>query len=253
MSEITVEQGFFDRSQSANKYGASVSADVPFFAFGAADESEAIEAVYNHSPLWILGMQRDSVSIESRLNETSFKVIAGYKKPGYQGNEDVPLKSKRVSVSSNLYQDNTGKDKDGADIFVAGFDGKKDYPQGGVPAFMPQKRLQITYEAEGAPSDILINSYLGKINSLPWRSGEAGTWMCTQYDYSENDLGRFDVTISCQYKPNGWLPVLYYICDSEDEAAGKGSGGTIGQDSSAVPYTAVPQLYESADFTGLDL
>ncbi len=255
MSELVpkVEQGFFDRTQVANLYGVSTSADVPYFVFDAEDETTAIEAVYNASELWILGMLRDSVSIEERLSETTFKVVVGYKKPDRQSNDDVPLKAKRVSVSSSLYQENTGKDRNGVDVFVVGIDGKRDYPQGGVPAFMPQKTIQITYEAEVAPADALIDTYLGKINSLPWRGGDAGTWMCTQYSYNENELGRFDITISCQYKSNGWLPVLYYVCDGEDEANGKGSSGTIGQDGSGNPFTAVPQLYDYADFTGLDL
>jgi hypothetical protein len=255
MSELVpkVEPGFFDRTQTANLYGVSTSADVPYFVFDAGDEDTAIAAVHGASDTWLLGMLKESINIEERLNETTFKVIVSYKKPDWENNDDVPLKTKRVSVSSNLYQENTGKNKDGADIYVVGIDGKKDYPQGGVPAFMPQKTIQITYEAEAAPSDALIDTYLGKINSQVWRGGNAGTWMCTQYSYSENELGRFDVTISCQYKANGWLPVLYYVCDSEDEANGKGSSGTIGQDGSGNPYTSVPQLYESADFTGLDV
>ena len=255
MSELIpkVEQGFFDRTQVANIYGVSTSADVPYFVFNAEDETTAIQAVYNASSLWLLGMLKDTVSIEERLNETTFKVMVSYKKPDSQNNDDVPIKTKRVSVSSNLYQENTGKDKDGIDIFVTGIDGKKDYPQGGVPAFMPQKTIQISYEVEIAPADAVIDTYLGKINSALWRGGNEGTWMCTQYSYSENELGRFDVTISCQYKPSGWLPVLYYVCDGEDEASGNGSSGTIGQDGSGNPFTSVPVLYDSADFTGLDI
>ena len=44
MSELIpkVEQGFFDRTQAANIYGVSTSADVPYFVFDAEDETTAI-------------------------------------------------------------------------------------------------------------------------------------------------------------------------------------------------------------------
>ena len=84
-----VEQAFFDRTQAVNKYGNYTTADVPYFVFEAADEDSAIAAVYNNSPSAFMWMPRESVTVEDRINEDTFKVIARYQKADDQ-EEEIP-------------------------------------------------------------------------------------------------------------------------------------------------------------------
>jgi len=83
-----VEQAFFDRTQAVNKYGNYTVADVPYFVFEAASEDDAIAAVYNSSPSVFMWMQRESVAVEERINEDTFKVIARYEKQDQE--EEIP-------------------------------------------------------------------------------------------------------------------------------------------------------------------
>lgn len=83
-----VEQAFFDRTQAVNKYGNYTVADVPYFVFEAASEDDAIAAVYNSSPSVFMWMQRESVAVEERINEDTFKVIARYEKQEQE--EEIP-------------------------------------------------------------------------------------------------------------------------------------------------------------------
>ena len=84
-----VEQAFFDRTQAVNKYGNYTAADVPYFVFESASEDDAVAAVYNSSPSVFMWMLRESVAVEERINEDTFKVIARYQKADNQ-EEEIP-------------------------------------------------------------------------------------------------------------------------------------------------------------------
>jgi len=74
-----VEQGFFDRTQAVDSEGAYTTASVPYFAFNAEDEDDAINSVYASADGTFNGLVLDSVEIDERINATTFKVVAKYK------------------------------------------------------------------------------------------------------------------------------------------------------------------------------
>lgn len=82
-----VEQAFFDRTQAINRYGLYTTADVPYFVFEAESENDAVAAVFNNSPSVFMWMPRESVAVEERINDDTFKVIARYQK---QELEEMP-------------------------------------------------------------------------------------------------------------------------------------------------------------------
>jgi len=74
-----VEQGFFDRTQAVDSDGAYTTASVPYFAFNSEDEDDAINSVYEVAEETFNGLVLDSVEIDERINETTFKVVVKYK------------------------------------------------------------------------------------------------------------------------------------------------------------------------------
>jgi len=76
---VRVEQAFFDRTQAMGSDGAYTTADVPYFVFGAEDEDEAVQCVFNVASATFNGLVLDSVENDERINETTFKVVVRYK------------------------------------------------------------------------------------------------------------------------------------------------------------------------------
>lgn len=83
-----VEQGFFDRTQAVDSDGAYTTASVPYFAFNAEDEDDAIDSVYGTADGTFNGLVLDSVEIDERINATTFKVVAKYKASEDSSNEN---------------------------------------------------------------------------------------------------------------------------------------------------------------------
>ena len=84
MTQIIVEEGFFDRHEEVGK-----SLEVPYFVFHAANESEVKAACEREPgegglPNAISDCLFDGYSIEDRVNETTWKVIARYKRPVWE-------------------------------------------------------------------------------------------------------------------------------------------------------------------------
>ena len=74
-----VEQGFFDRTQAVDSEGAYTTASVPYFAFNAEDEDDATQSVFNSAAGTFNGLVLDSVEVDERINESTFKVVVRYK------------------------------------------------------------------------------------------------------------------------------------------------------------------------------
>jgi len=73
-----IEPAFFDRSQAVDTDGAGTSATVPYFVFDAADEEEALAYAKENTSAYFSGMPRQSIDIDERINENTFKVTVKY-------------------------------------------------------------------------------------------------------------------------------------------------------------------------------
>ncbi len=85
-----VEPAFFDRTQAMNNYGNYIAADVPYFVFDAADEDDAVAAVHAATGEWYNSLRRESVAVEERLSEGTFKVVVRYERENTTEDGDDP-------------------------------------------------------------------------------------------------------------------------------------------------------------------
>ena len=75
---IRIEPAFFDRSQAVDTDGSSTSATVPYFVFDATDEATALDFARKNTDTYFSGMSRQSIDIDDRINENTFKVTVKY-------------------------------------------------------------------------------------------------------------------------------------------------------------------------------
>jgi len=85
-----VEAAFYDRTQAMNNYGNYIAADVPYFVFDAADEDDAVAAVHAATSEWYNSLRRESVAVEERLSEGTFKVVVRYQRENTTEDGDDP-------------------------------------------------------------------------------------------------------------------------------------------------------------------
>ncbi len=85
---IRVEKCFFDLNKTMNQWGHLSSAEVPYLVFGIKEELEVLEAVRNAAPATLENLRLDSVEIDERINETTFKVRALYVIDNFDGSTE---------------------------------------------------------------------------------------------------------------------------------------------------------------------
>ncbi len=83
-----VEQAFFDRTQAMGSDGAYTTAEVPYFVFEVESEEDAIQAVYDEAATTFNGLTLDSVEVDERINETTFKIVVQYKESETTSSDD---------------------------------------------------------------------------------------------------------------------------------------------------------------------
>lgn len=73
-----VEQNFKEHVNSMDRWGNYTSVEVPYIVFEVADEEEALNAVRLKIPASVHGLPLQTLTIDSRVAETTFKVNAAY-------------------------------------------------------------------------------------------------------------------------------------------------------------------------------
>lgn len=73
-----VEMCFFDRNQAIDSDGNTLSVEIPYIVFGAANEDEALALAKATAPEKYDGIALDTIEIDERLAEEIFKVRAIY-------------------------------------------------------------------------------------------------------------------------------------------------------------------------------
>ena len=74
-----VEQSYTEHSKSIDKNGKYTSAEIPYLVFDAADEDEALAAVLASAPASCRELPLESIEIDERANETTYRVNAIYR------------------------------------------------------------------------------------------------------------------------------------------------------------------------------
>ena len=74
-----VEQSYKEHTKAIDKNGGYTSAEIPYIVFDVADEDEALAAVFAEAPKTCNDLPLDSIEIDSRDNDATYKVNAIYK------------------------------------------------------------------------------------------------------------------------------------------------------------------------------
>ena len=90
-----VEQCYGEHSKSIDKSGKYTGVEIPYLVFEAEDEDAALAAVLAEAPQSCKDLPLDSIEIDERENDTTFKVNAVYRdeddtSSGDEDDEDEP-------------------------------------------------------------------------------------------------------------------------------------------------------------------
>jgi Txe/YoeB family toxin of Txe-Axe toxin-antitoxin module len=85
-----IEKGFFDLNRSINAEGYLTAMEVPYIVFEVDDEEAALDAVHLEAEQEIGRLRLQSIEIDERINEDTFKVRATYEPLVYETDGDTP-------------------------------------------------------------------------------------------------------------------------------------------------------------------
>lgn len=213
-----VEQSYSAHSKAINKNGKFTSAEIPYVAFEVADENEALTAVLAAAPATCGDLPLDSVEIDSRENDTTFKVNAVYKTETSSSDDDddddpestVSFDcgggSKRMTHSLKQTRAFGTKDAGGA----IGWNGKSGSEMEITGVDIPTAQLRETYTRVMRLSRITtgfkrnVAGLVGKVNSGGFKGWSAGEVMFLGMSYSSPAKSSTKVTVTFNFaiQPN---------------------------------------------------
>ncbi len=213
-----VEQSYSAHSKAINKNGKFTSAEIPYVAFEVADENEALTAVLAAAPATCGDLPLDSVEIDSRENDTTFKVNAVYKTETSSSDDDddddpEPTVSfdcgggsKRMTHSLKQTRAFGTKDAGGA----IGWNGKSGSEMEITGVDIPTAQLRETYTRVMRLSRITtgfkrnVAGLVGKVNSGGFKGWSAGEVMFLGMSYSSPAKSSTKVTVTFNFaiQPN---------------------------------------------------
>lgn len=194
-----VEQNYKERATSIDRWGRYTSVEVPYIVFEAEDEDAALTAVLGAAPQTNHNLPLESIEIDSREGDTTFKVTASYRADtstaSYGDNEedeeatisfDCGAGTKHVSFAYNQRIAYGTIDAGGA----VGWNGKHGDEMEIAGVDVPTAELRETHTKVMRTSR-LTNSYIrqvaglvGKVNSRTFNGWSAGEVMFLGMSYS---------------------------------------------------------------------
>ena len=160
-----------------------------------------------------------------------------------------------IEVGASCSYQQRNKDKNNADIKVTytyptdtdkygTWSGKSDTVVVPVQVYWPTYVFRHIQKENISPA-AKARSYVGRLNSVVFKSGAIGTWMCKSILGRSNDGGaNYIVTYEFEYRPAGWKETVFYI----DKFTGRPPSNLI----SGIGVKDV-QVYDSVSFAGLGL
>ena len=79
MAAPRVELSYSEHPKSINKYGSYTSSEIQYLVFGAKTEEEALKAVFDQAPETSNDLPLDSIEIDTRETEDTFRINAVYR------------------------------------------------------------------------------------------------------------------------------------------------------------------------------
>lgn len=213
-----VEQSYSAHTKAMNARGVFTSAEIPYVVFEAADEDAALTAVLAAAPSSYGVLPLESVEIDSRENDATYKVNAIYKKETASSDDDddddpestVSFDcgggSKRMTHSLKQTRAFGTKDAGGA----IGWNGKSGSEMEITGVDIPTAQLRETYTRVMRLSRITtgfkrnVAGLVGKVNSGPFKGWSAGEVMFLGMSYSSPAKSSTKVTVTFNFaiQPN---------------------------------------------------
>ena len=220
MAAPRVELSYSEHPKSINKYGNYTSSEIQYLVFGAKTEEEALKAVFDQAPETSNDLPLDSIEIDTRETEDTFRINAVYREEdddagGDYSNADdeSPTESfdcgggtKHLLYSYSQRKAYGDKDAGGA----IGWNGKSgdDCEIAGVD--VPTAQLRETYTMQMKISKLTtaykrkVAALVGKVNSGSFKGWNAGEVMFLGMSYSTPSKKAKKVTVSFNFaiQPN---------------------------------------------------
>lgn len=209
-----VKQDYKEHAKSINSTGVFTSAEIAYIVFDAADEEEALYAVLNEAPKTCNSLPLDGIEMDSRENETTFKVNAVYKDSSTSSDETTEptlsfdcgggTKHMTHSISQTIA---FGTKKAGGAI---GWNGKSGSEMEIAGVDVPTAQFRETYIRVMSLSSLTtrfkrnVGALVGKVNSNSFKGWEPGEVMFLGMSYStpSGSARKVAVTFNFAIQPN---------------------------------------------------
>lgn len=215
-----VEQSYSEHTKAIDKDGNYTSVEIPYIVFEVEDEDAALTAVLAAAPQTCHELPLDSIEIDERENDTTFKVNAIYRDEEEESSDDSDDEddedptvsfdcgggSKHLLYSLSQKKAFGEKDAGGA----IGWNGKSgdDCEISGVD--IPTAQLRETYTKSMKVSRLTtgfkrnVAALVGKVNSGSFKGWSAGEVMFLGMSYSTPSKKATTVTVTFNFsiQPN---------------------------------------------------
>ena len=217
---VKVELSYAEHPKAIDKNGKYTSIEVQYLVFGVKSEEEALGAVYGEAPAESKGLPLESIEIDTRETDDTFRVNAIYREeddtadePGNDDDDETPTESFDCGggVKHLLYsyaQKKVYGDKDAGGAI--GWNGKSgdDCEIAGVD--VPTAQLRETYTKQMRIGKLTtafkrkVAALVGKVNSGSFKGWNAGEVMFLGMSYSTPAKKAKKVTVSFNFaiQPN---------------------------------------------------
>lgn len=213
-----VEQSYKEHAASIDRNGKYTKFEIPYIVFDAEDEESALSAVLAETPSSCHDLPLESIDIDTRENDTTFKLNAVYKTSGGSSGGDFADDSSTVSfdcgggtrhITHALSAERIayGTKKAGNAI---GWNGKVGPEMEIVGVDVPTAQLRETYTKRMRLSRITsefkrnVAALVGKVNADMFKGWSPGEVMFLGMSYScpESGATMATVTFNFSVQPN---------------------------------------------------
>lgn len=202
-----VEQSYKERKKSIDKYGACTGVEIPYIAFNATDEDDALSATLAIAPQVYNGLMLETIEIDTRENDTTYRTNAVYKTPDTSDdNNDDDVSTASFScgggtkhITHGIKQTIAFGDKNPGGLI--GWNGKPGPESEASGLDIPIAQLKETYTRIMRLSQLStsfkrkVASLVGKVNSGSFKGWSPGEVMFLGMSYSTPAKKATQVTV----------------------------------------------------------
>lgn len=216
----TVEQSYAAHTKKINAKGVLTSAEIPYIVFEAEDEDAALAAVLATAPATLGTVPLNSVEIDSRENDTTYKVNAVYDKEDSSDDNDNSdddddsstvsfdcgggtkhlthsIKQTRVKGTKDAGGAIGWNGKSGSELQISGVDVPTAQLRESYTRTMNLSRISTSFKRS-------VAALVGKVNSGSFKGWSAGEVMFLGMSYScpAKKSTKVTVTFNFAIQPN---------------------------------------------------